>query len=72
VPPFFKLTQSVLVDAGFDARTAILLLCNPQFGPFTRVRVGHIVVVKEGNHVFLKALDVVDCMVFNQQREVWL
>jgi hypothetical protein len=69
VPPFFKLTQSVLVDAGFDASTTILLLRNPRFGSFTRVRVGHVVVVKEGDHVFLKALDVVDCTVFNQQCE---
>jgi len=69
VPPFFKLTQSVLVDAGFDAGTTILLLRNPRFGSFTRVWVGHVVVVKEGDHVFLKALDVVNCVVFNQQCE---
>jgi hypothetical protein len=59
----------MLVDAGYDAGTTILLLRNPRFGSFTRVRVGHVVVVKEGDHVFLKALDVVNCKVFNQQCE---
>jgi hypothetical protein len=31
------------------------------------VRVGHVVTIKEGEHIFLKAVGVVDCVEFNQQ-----
>jgi len=31
------------------------------------MRVGHVVTVKEGEHIFLKAVGVVDCVEFNQQ-----
>ena len=63
------MTQSILVDAGFGADTTLLLLRNPRFGSFTRVKVGHVVTVKEGDHIFLKGLDVANCTVFNEQCE---
>jgi hypothetical protein len=66
-PPFFKLTESILVDAGFDTGTTLLLLRNPRFGTFARVKVGYVVTVKEGEHIFLKALGVVDCAKFDKQ-----
>jgi len=47
MPPFFKLTEMILADAGFDAGTSLLLLRHPQFGMFARVKVGHVLTVKE-------------------------
>jgi hypothetical protein len=31
------------------------------------MKVGHVVTIKEGEHIFLKAVGVVDCTKFNQQ-----
>ena len=70
IHPYFKLTPSMLVDIGFDAGTKLLLFRNPRFGTFARVKVGHVITVKENDHVFLKALDITDCAVFDQQCEV--
>ena len=69
MPPFFKLTEMILADAGFDAGTSLLLLRHPRFGTFARVKVGHVLTVKEGDHIFLKSVGVIDCAAFDQQCE---
>jgi hypothetical protein len=45
----------------------LLLLRHPQFGTFARVTVGHVLTIKEGDHIFLKAVGVIDCATFDQQ-----
>lgn len=71
VPPYLKLTEAILVDAGFNHDVTHLLVCNAQYGTFVRVKVGHVLTVKEGEHVFLKAIGIVDCTVFNKQCETF-
>jgi len=59
----------ILADAGFDAGTSLLLLRHPRFGTFARVKVGHVLTVKEGDHIFLKSVGVINCAAFDQQCE---
>src|SRR6202042_1558377 len=65
----FKLTDSVLIDAGFEPGTLLLLLRNPRFGTFAHVKVGHVITVKEGDHIFLKGLNILNCAMFDEQCE---
>jgi hypothetical protein len=45
----------------------LLLLRHPQFETFACVKAGHVLTIKEGDHIFLKAVNVIDCATFDQQ-----
>jgi hypothetical protein len=67
--PHFVLTAAILseVDLLFgDEKEARFKMYNTVIRTWTKVRIGHVVTLKDGDHIFLKGHDVVLCQDFDR------
>ncbi|KAF8074790.1 hypothetical protein FPV67DRAFT_1389934, partial [Lyophyllum atratum] len=63
--PHFIVTAEVLSDLDITSNNGRVKLYNPSVSAWTKISIGHVIQLKDGDRVFLKALDVTDCLNFD-------
>lgn len=67
--PHFVLTAAILSEVDLllgDEKEARFKIYNTAIHTWTKVRIGHVITLKDGDHIFLKGHDVVSCQDFDR------